>query len=161
MFSNNEIFDLALRIEKNGESFFRNAMEKVKAPSFKSLFEWLAEQEVKHKEWFARKKATLENTSESHDIDQMGSDMLQDILGDQSFSLQEVDLGQVKSVQDILDLGIEFEKDTILFFEMILSMSIDADTGAELKAIIEEEKHHIELLQEKRKHGAAGLEILN
>lgn len=161
MFSNNEIFDMAVRIEKNGEKFFRNAMEKVKAPSFRSLFEWLAEQEVKHKDWFLRKKGTVEITSESHDLEQMGSDMLQDILGDQSFSLQEVDLGQIKNVQDILDLAIEFEKDTILFFEMILSMIIDAETGAELKAIIAEEEHHIELLQEKRKHGAAGLEILH
>lgn len=161
MFSNNEIFDLAVRIEKNGETFFRNAMEKVNSPSFQALFEWLADQEVKHKEWFVRKKATVETASESRDLDQMGSDMLQDILGDQSFSLQEVDLGKVKNIQEILDLAIEFEKDTILFFEMILSMSIDADTGAELKAIIAEEEHHIELLQEKRKHGEAGLEILH
>ncbi|MBW1775894.1 MAG: rubrerythrin, partial [Deltaproteobacteria bacterium] len=56
MFSSNEIFDLAVRIEKNGEAFFRNAMEKVKAPSVRSLFEWLAEQEVKHREWFVSKK---------------------------------------------------------------------------------------------------------
>ena len=62
MFSSNEIFDLAVRIEKNGEAFFRNAMKKVKASSFKSLFEWLAEQEVKHKEWFVSKKATVEFT---------------------------------------------------------------------------------------------------
>jgi rubrerythrin len=161
MFSRDEIFDLAVRIEKNGESFFRNAMTKVSVPSLKSLFEWLAEQEVKHAEWFTMRKEQMDITSETPELDQESSNMLQDILGDQTFSLDEVDLAKVESVQEILDLAIEFEKDTILFFEMILSLSLDAETGTELKEIIAEEKHHIELLHEKTGYGTAELEMLH
>ena len=161
MFSRNEIFDLAVRIEKNGEAFFRSAMKKVKTPSLISFFEWLAEQEVKHGEWFEKRKDQLEVTSDSPELDQESSKMLQDILGDQTFSLEEVDLGKVEHVQDILDLAIEFEEDTILFFEMILSLSMDEETSRSLKGIIEEEKRHIELLQEKKEHGTAELEMLH
>lgn len=161
MFSQNEIFDMAIRIEKNGETFFRNAMEKVDSPSLKSLFECLAEQEVKHREWFAKQKDRLQVMAESSDLDQASSDVLQDILGDQTFSLEEVDLGQVRNVQDILDMAVEFEEDTILFFEMILSLSIDAETRAELYEIIEEEKRHIELLREVTKPGTAELDVLH
>ena len=161
MYSRNEVFDLAVRIEKNGETFFRNAMTKVDVPSLKSLFEWLAEQEVKHAEWFTKRKERLETTSETPDLDQESSNMLQDILGDQTFSLDEVDLGKVETVQDVLDLAIEFEKDTILFFELLLSFSLDKESDTELKEIIAEEKHHIELLQEKTTHGTAELEMLH
>lgn len=148
MFTSHEIFDLAVRIEENGEAFFRKAAAKMKEPSFKSLFEWMAEQEVKHKEWFSKRRDRADLIAPT-DVEKAGSDILQDILGDQSFSLKEADLDQVSSVREILDLGIEFEKDTILFFEMILSIVVDEATGNGLKEIIEEEKRHIDLLREK------------
>lgn len=159
MFTSMEIFDLAIRIEENGEAFFRNAVKKMAKPSLKSLFEWLAEQEVKHKEWFTKGKDRAEVTIESSDLERAGSGILQDILGDQSFSLREADLDHVSSVREILVLAIEFERDTILFFEMILSLVVDETTGTELKEIIAEEKRHIELLEEKVCLGNEALEM--
>ena len=159
MFTSTEIFDLAIRIEENGEAFFRSAVKKIAEPSLKSLFEWLAEQEVKHKEWFTKRKDRAEMMIAPSDLEKAGSGILQNILGDQSFSLGEADLDRMSSVREILDLAIEFERDTILFFEMILSLIVDEATGTELKEIIAEENRHIELLREKVSLGNEALEM--
>ena len=108
MFTLYEIYDLAVQIEKNGEDFFRNAEEKISEPSLKALFLWLAEQEVKHAKWFMQKKETSKTGSATLALDEMSSKMLQDIVGDQSFSLGEVDIDQINKVEDLLSIAIEF-----------------------------------------------------
>ena len=54
----------------------------------------------------------------------------------------------MRDVEALLQLCIEFEKDTILFYEMIGSFIEDNETSEKLDEIIEEENRHIELLEE-------------
>ncbi len=157
MFTLHEIYDLAIQIEKNGEDFFRNAEEKISDPSLKALFLWLAEQEVRHGKWFMQKKESSKAGSESLALDEMGSKMLQDIVGDQSFSLGEVDIDQINKMEDLLSIAVEFEEDTIIFFRMISSLLEDAESLVGLDEIIEEEKRHIEALKNYQEKGEQDL----
>jgi rubrerythrin len=147
MFSSREIFDLAIQIEKNGETFYRDTLKKISNPSLRSLLQWLADQEVKHREWFAHKNEAVKTEADDIDLDEMTT-LLQSILGDQSFSLKETDPSNIDKVEDLLLLAIEFERDTILFYEMIGSLIDDAETAGKLKEIIGEENRHIQLLEE-------------
>ena len=54
----------------------------------------------------------------------------------------------MRDVEALLQLCIEFEKDTILFYEMIGSFIEDTKTSEKLDDIIEEENRHIELLED-------------
>ena len=157
MFTLYEIYDLAVQIEKNGEDFFRNAEEKISEPSLKALFLWLAEQEVRHAKWFMQKKETSKTGSATLALDEMSSKILQDIVGDQSFSLGEVDIDQINKVEDLLSIAIEFEEDTIIFFRMISSLLEDAESLGGLDEIIEEEKRHIEALRDYQEKGEQDL----
>ncbi|MGD8228444.1 MAG: ferritin family protein [Desulfobacteraceae bacterium] len=148
MFSLREVFDLAIQIEKNGEQYYRDALEKVSNPSLRSLLEWLAEQEEKHRSWFSERKEDLDTVGEDMEMAEMGSSILQGILGDQSFSLKEADLSEIDSVEALVQLAVEFEKDSILFYEMIGSFIEDPDTSEKLNEIIAEENRHIELLED-------------
>ena len=148
MFSIREIFELAIQIEKNGEKFYRDALRKISNPSLISLLKWMADQEVEHQGWFSERKETLGNEVDHVELEEKGSSILQSILGDQSFSLKEADLSKIQDVEALLQLGIEFEKDTILFYEMIGSLIEDTETSQKLSEIIEEENHHIQLLQD-------------
>jgi len=148
MFSISEIFDLAVRIEKNGENFYRDALKKISNPILLSLLQRLADEEVKHREWFANKRETVKVKSDDLQLDEMGSTILQDILGDQSFSLKEADPSKIDKVEELLQLAVEFEKDTILFYEMIKAFIEDAEALGHLEEIIEEENRHIHLLQD-------------
>ncbi len=145
---------MAIQIERNGEQFYRDALKRVSNASLISLLEWLANEEVKHREWFTQKKKTVKTGSEDLQVEKMGSALLQDILGDQSFSLKEADLSKIDRVDALLELAIEFEKDSILFYEMIGAFIDEEETPGHLNVIIEEENRHIQLLQGFQDNGA-------
>ena len=148
MFSIREVFDLAIQIEKNGEQYYRDARKKISNPSLSSLLEWLADQEEKHLSWFSERKERLETKGDDLELAEMSGSILQGILGDQSFSLKEADLSKIDNVEALIQLAIEFEKDSILFYEMIGSFIEDSETSEKLNEIIAEENRHIELLEE-------------
>jgi rubrerythrin len=148
MFSIKEILELGLKLEQNGEMFYREALKKFSNPSLRVLLEWLAREEVKHGEWFIEKLKRENQQGVDAALDEIASRILKEILGDQSFSLKEADFSKIERVEDLIEIAVEFEKDTILFFEMIQSMIEDEQTLMELHEITEEERHHIELLQE-------------
>ena len=70
------------------------------------------------------------------------------VLGDQSFSLKHADFSKIDRIDDLMKLGIEFEKDTILFYEMIRPLIADSEDLEHLDKIIEEENRHIQHFQE-------------
>jgi len=80
-------------------------------------------------------------------LDEMGTEMLKDILGNQTFSLKDTDVSKIRSVDELVALAIEFEKDTILFYEMVGSFMTDGGARRELKEIIEEEQRHVRLFE--------------
>ena len=148
MFTINEILDMAIRIEKNGEAVYRNAMEETSNPSLISLLNWMADEEVKHAEWFSDLKQELETPSKNPFIEDMNQELLNDNIGDQSFSLKGVDFSQIENNNDLIDIFIEFETDSILFYEMIQMLIQNQDTLAQLNKIINEENNHINQLRE-------------
>ena len=148
MFSIREVIDLAIQIEKNGEQYYRDAIKKISNPSLQSMLEWLADEEGKHQSWFSERKQRLETEEDDLEMEEMGRDILQGILGDQSFSLKEADLSKIDGVEALIQLAVEFEKDSILFYEMIGSFIEDRETSEKLNEIIAEENRHIELLED-------------
>jgi len=51
-------------------------------------------------------------------------------------------------VESLIELAVELEKDTILFYQMLQAFIEDSDTLAGLNEIIAEENRHIEMLRE-------------
>ena len=148
MFAIKEIIDMAIRIEKNGEAVYRSAMEKISNPALVSLLEWMADEEDGHAKWFSDLKQEVEALSENPFIEEMSHELLNDLIGEQSFSLKEVDFSQIDSTNELIFIFIEFEKDSILFYEMLKPFIQDEDTLAQLDKIIVEENSHIERLRE-------------
>ena len=99
-------------------------------------------------ETFRQKEAALpgsERKERGHG--EPGEAILQRLLGDQAFSLQEVDLSALKEKKDLIAAAVEFEKDTILFYDMISAFIEDPPTSARIRKIKEEENRHIALLE--------------
>ena len=148
MFSAKEIIELAIRIEKNGEAVYRSAIEKVPNPGLVSLLEWMADEEVKHANWFAELKHNLETKNENPFVEEMGHELFNEMLGDKNFSLKDVDFAIIEEIDDLIETFIEFEKDSIIFYEVLKPFVEDPVVREYLNKIIDEEKHHIELLKE-------------
>jgi rubrerythrin len=148
MFSLREIIDMAIQIEKNGESYYRSALEKTNDPSLKSLLVFLADQECKHAQWFEEFKKRVKVSTEAGEVAEIDRELLQRLVGNQRFSLNGVDVAQLDSVKQLLEVAVELEKDTILFYQMLQAFIDDPDTLKGLNEIIAEENRHIEILNE-------------
>ena len=148
MFAIEEIIDLAIRIEESGEKVYRNAAKKILNPSLVTLLKWLADEEVKHAEWFSELKQKVRKTTDDPRLAEIGKDILLSALGDETFSLKDADFSKMEKVNELLNLAIEFERDTVLFYEMMRPFIEEDETLDQLEAIIEEENNHIRALKE-------------
>jgi rubrerythrin len=155
MFSIHEILDLAIQLEKNAESLYRQAAEQHSDPGISELLTWMAEEEQKHISWFhyQRQKGTINLESEL--ADEMGRGLLMDMVKTQQFSLANTDLASVADKGEMIDIFAEFETDTILFYNLLMPFVTDQHSQEGLKCIIaEEERHHRELKQILDKNSA-------
>ena len=148
MFSVNEILDLAIRIEKNGENAYRRAIKEINQSELTTLLEWMADAEAKHANWFASLKDSIESTGANLFVEEMSRELFNDLLGEKSFSHKDVDFSKVTHIDDLISVFIEFEKDTVIFFEVLVPFIKDAGTLETLDRIISEENKHIRQLQE-------------
>ncbi|MEJ2100550.1 MAG: ferritin family protein [Desulfobacterales bacterium] len=148
MFSIQEILDLAIRLENNGESVYRHAVDEVSEPELVSLLQWMADEELEHAKWFSELKQKFKTHSTEPFMAEMSREVFADFLGEKSFSHQDVDFSKIDRVGDLVAVFIEFEKDTILFYETLKPFIEDKDTLNNLEKIIAEENKHIAQLHQ-------------
>ena len=152
MFTLSDIFELALQIEKNGESTYRRAQRKTSNPSLADLFGLLADEELKHQRWFTEFKGRVGTKPVDQNLEALGRELFQSILGEKAFSLDEVDLSQVADTRTVVRISAEFEQDTVFFYEMLEPFVEEPQSRDDLRLIIEEEKGHVRDLQERLKN---------
>lgn len=146
MFSARELLDIAIRLEKNGETVYRGAIKKLSDPNLSLLLEWMADEEARHASFFSRMQQQLTLEPPDPMVEEMGRNLLDNLLAGQNFSLEDVDLSRIEHINTMIATFIEFEKDTILFYQMLEAFIQDETALQELHAIIAEEKRHIEKL---------------
>jgi len=143
-----EVYEMGEEIERNGEHFYRKAVELTENAELKDMLMCLADQERDHIALFRelREKLPPAASSTSPLDDDDVSLYLQSLADSKVFKTSEdVDrvLGQAKTIEEILDLALRFEKDSILFFQWARDLTRE-DWGKEkIDELIEEEKKHI------------------
>jgi rubrerythrin len=148
MFTPLDILDVAVQLERNGEKVFREAVEKVRHRDLAELLNWMADQEKAHMQWFTELKAKIREPFNDPMLQEMGREILQETLEDASFNLKNVDFTKIDEIRELLNLSIEFEKDTAIFYELLLSFVEDRESRELLEKIIDEEHNHAKLLKE-------------
>jgi len=148
MFSLKDIIDIAVQIEQNGKRVYSRAAEKIEEPSLRSLLQWLADEEAKHLEWFEALKDNIADTGEHPEQEKFGRALLQNAVGIHSLALEDADFSTMEQVQDLTNLVMEFENDTVLFYKMLQPLIEDQEALDQLHAIIQEEENHARRLNE-------------
>jgi rubrerythrin len=146
MFLMGDIIDMAIQIETNAESVYRGALKKNSDPTLVSILRWLADEEAEHAKWFRQLKATTHSEIKDPAVEALGKSLLSDVLGRQSFSLKDADFSEINHLAVLLSLAIEFEKDKVIFYNMLQPFIEDSETLDFLGKIINEETHHIQEL---------------
>lgn len=143
MFDIAEILDLAIKIENNGEATYRRAVNEVSGRALTALLNWMADEEMRHARWFADLKAEIARGTAHPFLEEMGRELFADLIGEQSFSLKEVDFAAIPSADALVEAFIEFERDTIIFYEILIAFVEDRQTRRHLQQIISEENNHV------------------
>lgn len=151
MFTIGDIRNIAVQIEKNGEESYRRAAAIAKDPEVTEILLWMAEQEKRHANWFKELKSNKPLTQEQKEMEEIGKTLLQDMVKGNDFLLDQQGLESAETIKEVLEISKNFEKDTILFYEFLLGFLDDEETSSQLKKIIEEERSHIDQIEQMEK----------
>ncbi|MGA7280014.1 MAG: ferritin family protein [Desulfocapsaceae bacterium] len=153
MFSVADIREIAVQIERNGEAAYRQAAELVSDQTIAEIFNWMADEEKRHAQWFSTIEAAEPLTEEQVELEQMGRQLLQEMVADQTFSLDKKLLAQTPAFAEALEQARLFEKDTVMFYEFLLNLISEEQPRLELERVIREEKRHMDQLEEMKSAG--------
>ncbi len=149
VFTAAEALEMAMEIEKNGETFYNAVAVKSADPKMKVLFEDLAAQERGHYLVFQKMlggvKLAPKLPTAMYDEYQA---YLQAALDNAFFAGPDKALALAEQAQDremALRAAMGFEKDTLLFFYDLREMVGKADRDA-ISGVIREEKTHLRRL---------------
>jgi len=148
MFTRNDLLEIAIKMEENGKAAYERAITGITNRELKELLVWMANEETCHQKWFLQQKETRPQDPEAIDFAQILPDVLQEMMGEKSLSLDEVDFSKITHTRQMLEIFIEFENDTLFFYEFLDSFIEDKDALEGLKKIIHEETTHINKLDE-------------
>ena len=155
LFNADEIYAMAVQIERNGAEFYRKAAQGAGGkPAAKMLLE-LADMEDDHERTFTQMKDQLaesERTGQTFDPAGEGDLYLRAMVEGKifDFTVKPADsLTGAEPLQSILQTAIGLEKDSVLFYVTMKGM-VSTDSGKQrIDDIIRQELGHIGLLSKK------------
>ena len=150
-----EIFEMAEQIERNGVKFYRKAAEGTPDQDIRQTLLELADMEAEHEETFANMRKQIsykERELITFDPENEMALYLQAMASGHVFDLKKDPSQQLtgkETVEDILKMAIEAEKDSIVFY-LGLKDFVPIKAGRDkVEEIIKEEQSHITLLSQK------------
>ncbi len=146
MFSLQDVLDMAAKIERNGEKVYRQALARTDDPDLAEMLAWMADEEARHAAHFEDQRHRLMGEEDNILLEELGRLMLQNIVGDRGFSLEDVDFNQIAEVNELLQVMIDFEQDTLEFYRLFQSLVGNESERQELSRIIADEEAHIRKL---------------
>ncbi|MDD9302106.1 MAG: ferritin family protein [Desulfobacter sp.] len=144
MFTLNDLFDIALKMEENGKAVYCRAMKKTEKKDLQTLLKWMADEEDSHRSWFQDQKRRL--PKDGGDLEVMLPDVLKEMMGENTLSLDEVAFSKINTQAQMIKTFIMFENDTILFYEFLETFIESGSSREGLNKIIQEETAHVEKL---------------
>jgi rubrerythrin len=144
-----DVVEMAMELEKSGEAFYRAVAQKAKSPQVQSLFEDLANQEVRHYKTFAKLSEAVRDkpwmlAGEWEEYQGYLEATVQSAFfegEDKALAVAE----EVADEKEAVRMAIGFEKETLLFFHDLRDMVSGADREA-IDRIVAEEKLHVRRL---------------
>ena len=149
IFDASEVFQLAIRIEENGEKFYRKMADKFDEPTTKELFTFLANEEVGHKKIYGEILSTIESYQPRESYPGEYFSYLRSYADNIIFSQKEFDL-KLESITDVmsaLDFAINAELSSIMYYQEIKNI-VPENKHDQIEKIVDEERKHFVMLSE-------------
>ncbi len=146
-----EVFEMALQIERNGARFYRDAAEMIQEPDVREMLVDLSVMEGKHEDFFAGLKQNLaadaapgflfDPGEEAERYLRAAADTHVFVTGDAASLLSDA-----KTAREVLQAALGFEKDTVVLFTALAQRVSEGQGKADVLRLVNEELGHIVML---------------
>lgn len=141
-----EILEIAVKIEEDGVTFYKNLANRTKNKEAKEIYNYLAGEEKEHIEVFKSiyKELTGKRFEKAFSEEEANL-YIHSLVENRIFKNSEEIDNFIKSIKDeleVLDLAIQIEKDTILYYYEVLE-GLEDKEGNLVKELINQEKTHV------------------
>ncbi|MCK4251514.1 ferritin family protein [candidate division WOR-3 bacterium] len=152
LFEPSEVFQFAIRIEENGEKFYRQMVQKFDEPKIKELFSFLVDEEIKHKKIYEEMVSKIEKYEPFETFPGEYFAYLRAYADKIIFTQEEFDeeIARIKDINAALDYAINAELDSILYYQEIKNLVSENQRSTIDKIIEEERRHFVKLSEIKR-----------
>jgi rubrerythrin len=139
-----EILGFAVYIEERGYEFYVEAMKKFHEPHATELFQYLADEEFQHEKIFKKLMESGHEAAKGEPDAEYLAYMREFVKAHQLGDKEAVNakLARLSTLEEVLDLAMGFEKDSIVFFSELKSAYARGGAGA-LDRVIHEEMGHL------------------
>ena len=150
IFSGSEIVELGVQIEKNGRDFYNTLLKKSKNQKAKEIFNYLAGEEEKHILVFQKilEKLTTYKPPESYPGEYTA--YMNALASEYIFTQKdkgEETAQKTKSDLKAVELGMGFEKDSIIFYTGMKRVVPEYDHKILDELILQEQNHLAQLMK--------------
>lgn len=147
IYAPNEILEMAVKIEKDGEQFYGYLSKNLENPGKKELFSYLQIQEAQHAKDFEKISRDIVNDIDS-ELWADAKPYLESIVNGKIFPTYDEMISKTKymSLDEIINFAIGIEKETIIFYNEILDTTVKEKARNILEKIIHEELGHVQKL---------------
>jgi len=145
-----DVFTMAIRIEENGSTFYSLAALNSDNPRARDLFRYLAAMEEGHVRAFKTLKGELSNSLSPMvwDPEGIAESYLQAAADTHIFTVEAAEkrLENNMSALQVLEMAIQFEKDSVGLFVGMKEILPDPNGKDEIDKLIKAEMDHIRML---------------
>jgi len=153
IFSASEVVEIGVKIEENGRDFYRQAAAKSKNEPAVKTFELLAGEEEGHIKKFESILSAVKKYEPREAYPNEYFSYIKSLSGEYVFTKDKKGAemaGTVNSEIEAVDLGIGFEKDSILFYEEMKKFVLEEEKNI-VDKLLEQEKQHLRKLNDLRR----------
>ncbi len=156
MYNAEDIYNIGVEVEKNGQAFYAEAAKAVKDEDSKKLLEELASWELGHVSLFDELKNELpSDVKAGEDLFDIDNDVAKyfKAAADSHVFKKGVDINKlVDGISDtlgIFKMALRFEKDSVVLYQGMKSMVSESMGKSKVDRLIEEEMIHVSMMQER------------
>jgi rubrerythrin len=152
IFEAKEIFKFAIRIEENGEKFYRFASKLVEDNETKKIFDFLADEEVKHKKIFTGLLSKITKDVDFENYPDEYFEYLRYYIDNVIFTEEQLEKQQkeVKDVLSAIKFAMQQELDSVLYYHEVEKFVSSKQKDLIESIIAEERKHYAKLAEMKK-----------
>ena len=149
-----DVLQFAIRIEENGEKIYRQFSKTMKDSNIKKLFDYLADEEVKHKKTFENMVSKIEKYEPPENYPGEYFAYLRAYADNIIFTHKNLANALTKITDAItaIEFSIRREVDSILYYLEMKNFVPENQHNVVYKVIDEERRHYLKFIELKRNY---------